>query len=109
MRKQSLLQTAAFEERLIPWLADILAQWSTEIAEHNTVRSDTIGFLDREVTRLFEKLEAHHLMDLPSSLLLQIDRNANILVGINQMLFGLTTEGQPNFTLPGEKGPTRFD
>jgi len=101
MRKQSFLQGAQFEERRIPWLVDILNTFYSEIKD-GELRRDTIFYFEREITKLFKKIEENELIDLPSSLLLQIDRTTRTFVQINSTLSKLIFEGQPNFVLPGQ-------
>jgi len=85
MHKQTLMQFAQFEERRIPWLAEILFQWSSEVRD-GQVRLDTATHFDREITRLLEKLVESKMMDLPSILLLQVERCARGISSINRML-----------------------
>lgn len=99
MRKQTLLQSANFEERRITWLADMLATWYSEI-EQGIIRLDTIHYLDREISRLLNKIQGNDLIDTPSSLLLQIERSANLLVTLNKTVNSLILEQGPNFILP---------
>ena len=104
MRKQTMLQTAQHEERRIPWLADMLFQWSCE-ASDGQVRLDTAVYFDREVTRLLDKIGDTKLMDVPSSLLLQVERSAHAMVAINRLLYGELENVQPNFILPDRDLP----
>jgi hypothetical protein len=108
MRKQTLLQTAQFEERRIPWLADMLFQWSGE-ASDGQVRLDTSVYFDREVSRLLDRIIETKLMDVPSSLLLQIERSAHAMVAINRLLYGELQKEQPNFIMPGHDLPQVLD
>ena len=103
MRKQTLLQTAQFEERRIPWLADMLLQWSSEVQD-GLVRLDTSLYFDREVTRLLDKIEVTKLMDVPSSLLLQMERTAQAMSAVNRLLYGQLQAQSPNFIMPGRDG-----
>ena len=103
MRKQTLLQTAQFEERRIPWLADMLLQWSSEVQD-GQVRLDTSLYFDREVTRLLDKIEVTKLMDVPSSLLLQMERSAQAMSAVNRLLYGELRKQSPNFIMPGHQG-----
>ncbi len=107
MRKQTLLQVANFEERRITWLADILASWHSEI-QQGIIRLDTIHYLDREISRLLDKIQSNDLIDTPSSLLLQIERSANLLVMINKTVDSLIAEQNPNFILPDANIPQPF-
>ena len=107
MRKQTLLQAANFEERRITWLADILATWYSEI-QQGIIRLDTIHYLDREISRLLNKIQSNDLIDTPSSLLLQIERSAKLLVTINKTVDGLIAERSPNFTLSDDRIPQPF-
>jgi len=107
MRKQTLLQAANFEERRITWLADILATWYSEI-QQGIIRLDTIHYLDREISRLLNKIQSNDLIDTPSSLLLQIERSANLLVMLNETVNSLIMEQVPNFILPGANIPQQF-
>jgi hypothetical protein len=106
MRKQTLLQTAQFHERRIPWLSDMLLQWGSEV-EDGQVRLDTVTYFDREVSRFFDEICKNELVDVPSTLLLQLERTAHALVRINSVLHSLINKDRPNFTLPGDK--TNFD
>ena len=108
MRKQTLLQTAQFEERRIPWLADMLFQWSCEASE-GQMRLDTSIYFDREVSRLLDRIVETKLMDVPSSLLLQVERSAHAMVAINRFLYGELQKEQPNFILPGSDVPQLLD
>jgi hypothetical protein len=108
MRKQVLLQTAQFEERRIPWLADMLFQWAGE-ASDGQVRLDTSVYFDREVSRLLDRIIETKLMDVPSSLLLQVERTAHAMVAINRLLYGKIQKEQPNFVLPGHDLPRLLD
>lgn len=107
MRKQTLLQEANFEERRITWLADILATWYSEIKQ-GMICLDTIHYLDREISRLLNKIQINDLIDTPSSLLLQIERSANLLVTLNKTINSLILEQVPNFILPGTNIPQPF-
>ena len=107
MRKQTLLQAANFEERRITWLADILATWYGEI-QQGIIRLDTIHYLDREISRLLNKIQGNDLIDTPSSLLLQIERSANLLVTLNKTVNSLIMEQGPNFILPDSNIPQPF-
>ncbi len=108
MRKQTLLQTASFEERRITWLADILATWYSEINQ-GTIRLDTVHYLDREISRLLEKIQDNDLIDVPSSLLLNIERSTDALVTINKTINELVIEQRnPNFILPDTDSPKPF-
>lgn len=107
MRKQTLLQVANFEERRITWLADMLATWYSEI-EQGIIRLDTIHYLDREISRLLNKIQSNDLIDTPSSLLLQIERSANLLVILNETVNSLIMEQGPNFILPESNIPQPF-
>jgi hypothetical protein len=104
MRKQTLLQTAQFEERRIPWLADMLFQWSCE-ASDGQVRLDTSVYFDREVSRLMDRIVETKLMDVPSSLLLQVERSAHAMVAINRLIYGELQKEQPNFLIYGGNHP----
>jgi hypothetical protein len=104
MRKQTMLQTAQFEERRLPWLADMLFQWSCE-ANEGQVRLDTSIYFDREVSRLLDKIVETKLMDMPSSLLLQTERSAHAMVAINRLLHGELRDAQPTFVLPDRDLP----
>ena len=108
MRKQTALQTAQFDERRIPWLADMLLQWSSE-ANEGQVRLDTSVYFDREVSRLLDRIVETKLMDVPSSLLLQVERCAHAMAAINRLLYGELKKQQPNFTLPGSGLPQLLD
>ncbi|MCB1130284.1 MAG: hypothetical protein KDN05_04090 [Verrucomicrobiae bacterium] len=94
LHQQTLLQAAQFEERRIPWLVDMLIQWSSE-AEMGQVRLDTSIYFDREVTRLMEKIVDSKLMDVPSSLLLQVERSARGMTAVNQLLYDQLREHAP--------------
>ena len=85
MHQQTLLQVAQLEERRIPWLAEMLAQWSAEIGA-GQARLDTATHFDREITRLLEKLVESKLMDVPSILLLQIERCAQGMSALNRLI-----------------------
>lgn len=106
MRKQTLLQSAQFEERRIPWLMDMLLQWASEIQE-GQVRLDTITYFDREVSRFLDAIRDNKLVDVPSTLLLQLERSARAMVRINGVLASLLLEKEPrpNFVLKGEPMP----
>lgn len=108
MRKQTLLQAAQFEERRIPWLADMLFQWSGE-ARDGQVRLDTAVYFDREVSRLLDRIINSKEMDVPSSLLLQVERTAHAMVAINRLLYGQLQNAQPNFIMPGRDLPQVLD
>ena len=101
MRKQTLLQTAQFHERRIPWLSDMLLQWGSEV-EDGQVRLDTVTYFDREVTRFFDEICKNELVDVPSTLLLQLERTAHALVRINSVLHSLIYKNHPNFTIVGD-------
>jgi hypothetical protein len=101
MRKQTLLQTAQFHERRIPWLSDMLLQWGSEV-EDGQVRLDTVTYFDREVSRFFDEICKNELVDVPSTLLLQLERTAHALVRINSVLHSLIYKNHPNFTIAGD-------
>jgi hypothetical protein len=107
MRKQTLLQTAQFHERRIPWLSDMLLQWGSEIQE-GQVRLDTVTYFDREVTRFFDQICKDDLVDVPSTLLLQLERTAHALVRINSVLNSLLERSHPNFIISGEPCPFKY-
>jgi hypothetical protein len=86
VRKQTQISTAQFEERRIAWLGEMLAQLYTEMREEGTVRLDTIRYLERELSRVIEALNENDKMDLPSSLLLQIERTAKTLAVLNKFV-----------------------
>jgi hypothetical protein len=86
VRKQSQISAAQFEERRIAWLSEMLAQLYTEMREEGTVRLDTLQYLERELSRLIEALNENTKMDLPSALLLQIERTAKMLAGVNRFV-----------------------
>jgi len=106
MRKQTHLQMAQHEERRISWLTDMLLQWASEIHE-GQVRLDTITYFDREVSRFLDAIMTNDLVDVPSTLLLQLERSAHAMVRINSVLASLVCEivDRPNFILEGEKLP----
>lgn len=93
MRKQTLLQTAQFEERRIPWLADMLLQWASEIQD-GQVRLDTITYFDREVSRFLNAIREHKPVDAPSTLLLQLDRTAHAMMRLNSVIESLLHENE---------------
>lgn len=99
IRKQTFLQTAQHEERRVLWLTDILAEWYGEL-QHGHLRTDTTFYLDREITRLLNKIQEHDMMDVPSSLLLHVDRFTHLLVSINSTVNQLIGEQLPNFIIP---------
>jgi hypothetical protein len=104
MRKQTLLQTAQFDERRIPWLADMLFQWCSE-ANEGLVRLDTSIYFDREVSRLLHRIVETKLMDVPSSLLLQVERTAHAMSAVNRLVYGELHKQHPNFVLPDNDTP----
>ena len=85
-RKQTQIASAQFEERRISWLLEILAQWYGELQGKHTLRLDTIRYLDRELSRLIDALNASAKMDLPSVLLLQVERTAETLSMLNSFV-----------------------
>lgn len=101
MRKQTALMQAAHEERRIPWLMDMLAQFQAEVRDERTLRADTLLYLERELTRLLDKVRDVRDMDVPSSLLLHVERQAMTLVQANRALLDAAARDQPNFTMPG--------
>jgi hypothetical protein len=107
MRKQTLLQTAQFHERRIPWLSDMLLQWGSEIQE-GQVRLDTVTYFDREVSRFFDEICKSEIVDVPSTLLLQLERTANALVRINSVLDSLLKKDHPNFVISGDLPPFKY-
>jgi hypothetical protein len=104
MRQQTFLQAAQFEERRIPWLSDMLLQWSTEVNQ-GLVRLDTAIYFEREVSRLLDRIVETQLMDVPSSLLLQIDRAARSMVSINHLLQQELKSSQTNFIMADRELP----
>jgi hypothetical protein len=104
MRQQTLLHAAQFEERRIPWLSDMLLQWSTEVKQ-GMVRLDTAIYFEREVSRLLDRVVETQLMDIPSSLLLQIERAARSMVSINRLLHDELKSSQTNFVIPDRELP----
>ncbi|MEO8352873.1 MAG: hypothetical protein ABI680_14150 [Chthoniobacteraceae bacterium] len=109
MRKQTLLQTAQFEERRIPWLTDMLLQWASEI-EEGQVRLDTVTYFDREVSRFLDAIGENNQVDVPSTLLLQLERSARAMVRINSVLSSLLLKQdmRPNFILEGQPQPFAY-
>ena len=107
MRKQTALQTAAFEERRVQWLVEILGQLAFEWKE-GTLRVDTIHYLDREVSRLLEKLASTDKMDVPSIVLLHAERLTNALVAMNGYIDQQISDQAPNFVLPAHPDKCRF-
>lgn len=107
MRRQTLLQSAQFEERRLLWMADILAVWHSELQE-GLLRMDTVVYMDREISRFLKKAQGNDLIDAPSSFLLQVERSTNLLVAINTLLNSLIQEHSPNFVLPGSPLPQPF-
>jgi hypothetical protein len=85
MHRQTLVQVAQLEERRIPWLAEMLSQWSAEIGA-GQARLDTATHFDREITRLLEKLVESKMMDVPSILLLQVERCAQGMSALNRLI-----------------------
>jgi hypothetical protein len=104
MRKQTILQTAQFEERRLQWLLDMFLLWSSEVAS-GQVRLDTVVYFNRELTRLLEKIKENDLIDAPSSLLLQMERCAHAMAGINQFLSVQLKTNQGRFLVPGRALP----
>jgi hypothetical protein len=100
LRKQTLIQSAAFEERRIPWIIDMLATLHSDI-QLGQYRLDTLLFLDRELSRYLDCIMKNGLVDLPSSLLLQIDRTARTLVDINSFVYPLVSKQRTNWVSPG--------
>jgi hypothetical protein len=86
MRKQSQLMDAHFEERRSLWVADMLTTWGADIASHGTLRLDSTRYLERDLTRLLDAIIKTPKMNIPSVLLLQIDRAAMALVDLNTLL-----------------------
>lgn len=109
MRKQTLLQAAQFEERRIPWLTDMMLQWASEIQE-GQVRLDTVTYFDREISRFLDAIRGNAQVDVPSTLLLQLERSARAMVRINSVLSSLLDEqeGRPNFVLKGQRLPFAY-
>lgn len=104
IRQQTFLQAAQFEERRIPWLSDMLLQWSSEVKQ-GLVRLDTAIYFEREVSRLLERVIETQHMDVPSSLLLQIERAACSMVSVNRLL-GIKLEANlTNFIVPEREVP----
>jgi hypothetical protein len=87
MRKQGLLSAAQFEERRLLWLADMLTTWGVDIATGGTLRLDSTWYLERELLRLMEALINTPKMDVPSVLLLQVERTSLALVVLNTLLY----------------------
>lgn len=85
MHQQTLLQVAQNEERRISWLTEILFQWSAEVRQGH-LRLDTATHFDREITRLLENVVESKMMDIPSILLLQVERCARGMSAFNQLL-----------------------
>ncbi|NWJ49132.1 MAG: hypothetical protein HXX08_25015 [Chloroflexi bacterium] len=107
-RKSRLLQEAQYEERRIGWLADILEVWYQEL-DNGEMRRDTIHYLDREVSKLVEKLEQNKLTDVPSSFLLQVERTTESLMQMNMRMDKILRESAPNFVLPDVDLPQRYE
>lgn len=85
LRRQNNLQSASFEERRHQWIADLLAQLSAEINE-GFLRGDTIRYLDLECGKMLVAVAENSKVDIPSSLLLMLERLTNSLVGLNHFL-----------------------
>jgi len=81
-------------------------QWASEV-EQGQVRLDTITYFDREVSRFLESIQRNELVDVPSTLLLQLDRTGGAMVRINSVIKTLLddSENRPNFIIPGERQP----
>ncbi|MGV8120658.1 MAG: hypothetical protein AB2L14_12935 [Candidatus Xenobiia bacterium LiM19] len=105
MRKQYFLNDAQFEERRLSWVIDIMTQWFTEL-EQGTVKTDTLSYFERELSHLLSKIDENIKIDVPSSLLLQLNRTADFLVLFNKNIHSIILEydGQ-NFTLPNVNQP----
>ena len=102
VRKQTQISAAQFEERRIAWLGEMLAQLYTEIREDGTVRLDTLQYLERELSRLIEALNENDKMDIPSSLLLQIERTAKMLAVLNKFVQQGLLQGSPQLSSADE-------
>lgn len=85
MRKQTAISSAAFEERRHQWIAELLAQLSTEM-QNGSFRGDTVRYLDRECGKMLIALSENSNVDVPSALLLQLERLTDTLVSINNVL-----------------------
>lgn len=99
MRKQHYLNAVQPEERRLTWVVDIMTQWFTEL-DQGTIKIDTISYFDRELSRLFSRIEENDLLDVPSSLLLQLNRTADFLVLMNRNIHMLILESGAQNQMP---------
>lgn len=108
LRRVSILQTAKFEERKILWVIDILQQYCTEL-NRGEIKLDTIFYLEREVSRYFQKAKDDELFEIPSSFLLQLDRFAGLQRSINGSLAAIIeTTMNINALFPESSDPISF-
>ena len=87
MRKQGQLLAAEFEERRLLWVADMVTTWGADIANEGTLRLDSTRYLERELAKLMSALIRTPKMDVPSVLLLQVERTSLVLVDLNTLLY----------------------
>ncbi|EKD81196.1 MAG: hypothetical protein ACD_39C01916G0005 [uncultured bacterium] len=108
LRRVGILQTARFEERKILWVIDILQQYCSEL-NRGEIKLDTTFYLEREISRYFQRAKDDELFEIPSSFLLQLDRFAGLQKSINGSLAAIIeTTTDINNLLPGSRKPLKF-
>jgi hypothetical protein len=105
MRKTHASVAAQLEERRLHWVVDMLTVLAREVQEDSTLRLDTLLYLEREVSRFLAQAQQSPLIDVPSSLLLQVDRMSEVL---GRIAFALDNELPLGPASPMQRGERRF-
>lgn len=103
MHRQNNLNIAQFEERRISWLVEMISHIQTEF-QQGQINLDSFIYLKREVKSFFDKIKEIELMDVPSVVLLSIERLLNTIKDINIFLneIYLKRSSNVNFVIVGK-------
>lgn len=79
MRRMNHLKETEFEERRHGWINDISSQWIEEHKHTSGIRRDVTVAVSRECQKMWEKLCANEMIDVPQSVLLRLSRMTEFL------------------------------
>lgn len=79
MRRMNHLKEAEVEERRHGWINDIASQWIEEHKHTSGIRRDVTVAVSRECQKMWEKLCANEMTDVPQSVLLRLSRMTEFL------------------------------